>query len=112
MLWVEHLARRRRRQAAVVIGGFLARAGYKAPYAKLFLEAVAVASGQPLDKRRDMIRAAESGVNDFAAGKPVAGFPKMVEVFGEKAAKRVKKGRDRSNPPSEKCFRCVLSFVR
>jgi len=78
-----------RHDAAVVIGGFLARAGYTAPEAKLFVEAVAVASCQPLDKRRDMIRAASSGVNDFAAGKPVAGFPKLGEVFGDKAARAV-----------------------
>jgi hypothetical protein len=78
-----------RHDAAVIIGGFLARAGYVAPQAKPFVEVVAVASCQPLDKRRDMIRAAESGVNDFAAGKPVAGFPKLAEVFGEKAAKAV-----------------------
>ena len=74
-----------RHDAAFVLGGFLARCGFSTPLAATFVEAVAAASLQPGDKRRDMARTARDGA---AAGK-VAGFPLLAETFGEGAAKKV-----------------------
>ena len=73
-----------RHDAAHALGGFLARCGFAPPEAALFAEAVAAASDQPGDKRRDMARTARDGAE---AGK-LAGFPKLAETFGEGAAKK------------------------
>ena len=80
-----------RHEAGLTVGGFLARCGFSAsstPGAKRIAEALCAATAQPSDKRRDIIRAVEDSVADFAAGKPVAGLPKLKEVFGEEAAKK------------------------
>ena len=74
-----------RHDAAFVLGSFLARCGFSQPGAATFVEAVAAASLQPGDKRRDMARTARDGA---AAGK-LAGFPLLAETFGEGAAKKV-----------------------
>ena len=74
-----------RHDAAFVLGSFLARCGFSPPGAATFVEAVAAASLQPGDKRRDMARTARDGA---AAGK-LAGFPLLAETFGEGAAKKV-----------------------
>ena len=74
-----------RHDAAFMLGGFLARCGFSPPLAATFVEAVAAASLQPGDKRRDMARTARDGA---AARKP-AGFPLLAETFGEGAAKKV-----------------------
>ena len=60
-----------RHDAAFVLGGFLARCGLSPPGAAVFVEAVAAASVQPADKRRDMARTARDGANaDKRAGFP------------------------------------------
>jgi hypothetical protein len=74
-----------RHDAAFVLGSFLARCGFSQPGAATFVEAVAAASLQPGDKRRDMARTARDGA---ATGK-LAGFPLLAETFGEGAAKKV-----------------------
>jgi hypothetical protein len=74
-----------RHDAAFVLGSFLARCGFSPPLASTFVEAVAAASLQPGDKRRDMARTARDGAG---AGKR-AGFPLLAETFGEGAAKKV-----------------------
>ena len=74
-----------RHDAAFVLGSFLARCGFSPPGAATFVEAVAAASLQPGDKRRDMARTARDGAG---AGKR-AGFPLLAETFGEGAAKKV-----------------------
>jgi Bifunctional DNA primase/polymerase, N-terminal len=73
-----------RHDAAFVLGGFLARCNLGPSWIKLFIEAVAVASGQPSDKRRDMIRTAADGTK--SANK--AGFPLLAETFGKEVAKK------------------------
>ena len=80
-----------RHEAGLTVGGFLARCGFSGsstPGAKRIAEALCAATAQPSDKRRDIVRAVEDSVADFAAGKPVAGLPKLKEVFGEEAAKK------------------------
>jgi len=77
-----------RHEGGLVIGGFLARCGFNAAQANLFAEAVCVASLQPPDKRRDIIRACKDSVEAFASGRDAFGKPKMVEVFGESVTKK------------------------
>jgi hypothetical protein len=74
-----------RHDAAFVVGGFLARCGFSPAWAAVFVEAVAAASLQPADKRRDMARTARDGAN---ADKR-AGFPALAETFGTDTAKKV-----------------------
>jgi hypothetical protein len=77
----------RRHGAAFVLGGFLARAGFGAPEAALFAEAIGAASDQPPEKRRDMKRTARDG----AEAEKKAGYPQLAETFGEATAKKVAK---------------------
>ena len=74
-----------RHDAAFVLGGFLARCGFSSARAAVFVEAVAGASLQPVDKRRDMARTARDGAN---ADKR-AGIPALAETFGADTAKKV-----------------------
>jgi AAA domain/Bifunctional DNA primase/polymerase, N-terminal len=74
-----------RHDAAFVLGGFLARCGLSPPAAAVFVEAVAAASLQPGDKRRDMARTACDG----ASAEKRAGFPLLAETFGADTAKKV-----------------------
>jgi len=77
-----------RHDAALVLGGFLARCGYSVIEVKLFSEAVAVTSSQPGDKRRDIIKTAGDAAQSFIDGRKAAGLPRMGEVFGEVVAKQ------------------------
>lgn len=72
-----------RHEGAIVVAGFLCRCGFSGPDVKLFVDALAGASLQPPDKRRDMVRAAADTFEAFVAGKNTFGLPKMMEVFGE-----------------------------
>jgi hypothetical protein len=73
-----------RHDGALVLGGFLTRCDFTSEEIGLFVEAVAVASGQPGDKRRDMIRTSKDGA---ASAKP-AGLPLFAETFGKDVAKK------------------------
>jgi hypothetical protein len=75
-----------RHDAALVFGGFLARCGFSVSEVKLFAEAVAAASGQPADKRRDIVKTAADCVEAFAAGREACGLNKMGETFGAAVA--------------------------
>ena len=68
-----------------MLGGFLARCGLSQAGAAVFVEAVAAASLQPADKRRDMARTARDGAN----AEKRAGFPLLAETFGADTAKKV-----------------------
>jgi Bifunctional DNA primase/polymerase, N-terminal len=75
-----------RHDAALVFGGFLARCGFSVSEVKLFAEAVAAVSGQPADKRRDIVKTAADCVEAFAAGREACGLNKMGETFGAAVA--------------------------
>ena len=88
--------------------GFLARCGFASGLIRVFVEAVGVASNQPRDKIRDMIRTAADG----AENSNLAGFPKLAETFGDAPAKLVAKwlgyegdARQFDEPRSEPFFR-------
>ena len=76
-----------RHDAALSIGGFLARAGLPAPTIKYLAEAIARTAGDPEVKdRRDT---AEDAAQAFHAGKPARGFPLLCKTFGDAVAKQV-----------------------
>jgi Bifunctional DNA primase/polymerase, N-terminal len=87
----------RRHGAAFVLGGLLARCGFSPPFAASLVEAVAAASDQPLEKRRDMARTGRDG----ASAEKKAGFPQLAETFGEATAKKVAKWLDYETAESE-----------
>jgi hypothetical protein len=76
-----------RHDAGLKLGGFLGRCGFTEQDAKVFAEAVAVASGQPMD-RKDVITAVVDGIKNHANGGHSPGLPSLKEVFGEAAAKK------------------------
>jgi hypothetical protein len=76
-----------RHNAALAIGGFLARAGYKPEWIKYFVEQVARAAG--CNNVADKKNAAYESATNTLAGKKTFGLPKIKELFGEHVAKKV-----------------------
>jgi Bifunctional DNA primase/polymerase, N-terminal len=70
----------RRHDAALIAGGFLARCAFSSDEAELFMEAVARAAED--EEPDDRVRCVRDSIAAFAAGKPVAGLPKLAEAFG------------------------------
>jgi hypothetical protein len=80
-------AKTARHDAALTVGGFLARAGFDEDAAALMLEAIATAAGD--EEKADRVQAARDAVKQHSNGKETRGFPKLVETFGEKVAAKV-----------------------
>lgn len=76
-----------RHDAALVVGGVLARAGWTIAEARHFMGAVAQAAGD--DELEDRVKAVEDAIEGLASGGRIYGFPKLVEFFGEPVAKKV-----------------------
>ena len=76
-----------RHEAALAIGGFLARAGVKSAQIQCLAEGVAKAAADP--EVKDRIRAACDSACACHEGKSAFGFPKLREVFGEAVASTV-----------------------
>lgn len=76
-----------RHDAALALGGGLARLGWSCEEAQGFLAAVAEAAGD--EEREDRVQAVADAFQRLAKGKPVAGFPKFRELFGDEAAKHL-----------------------
>lgn len=76
-----------RHDAALSLGGFLARCGLKPAQIKYMVEAIARNAGdnEPKD-RRDT---AEDAAQEFQAGRPARGFPLLRKTFGEKIAEQI-----------------------
>jgi hypothetical protein len=77
----------RRHDAARALGGFLARTGWTEQRIKLIAEAIARAAND--EEWKDRVTAAQDAARAFHAGSRTYGFPKLVEIVGNKAAKRV-----------------------
>jgi hypothetical protein len=73
-----------RHDAALVIGGVLARAGWSVDDITHVIEAVATAAGD--DDVADRVNAAASAVNLKANGENVSGLTRLAEVWGKDAA--------------------------
>ena len=76
-----------RHHAAQVIGGLLARKGWKAGEIRVFAEAVATAGGS--SNVADNARTAADSALAHEQGRRVFGFPEFVSIFGEKVAAKV-----------------------
>lgn len=78
-----------RHDAALALGGFLARAGWEIDGIRHFVEIVAQLGGstEPAARAKDAVDAAES----FARGENVFGLPGLIEFFGDAPAKKVAK---------------------
>ena len=74
----------RRHDAALVLGGFLARAGWDAERIARFVEAVA--RGAQDDECQERVNTAKSAVGAMQSGTDVPGMPRLREVFGDAVA--------------------------
>ena len=91
-----------RHDAARMVGGLLARAGWTEQRIKLAAEAIARAAVD--EEWKDRVKAAEDAAHEYHAGGRAYGLPKLIEINGEKAAKRIADWLDydaRSNHPHE-----------
>ena len=81
-----------RHDAGITLGGFLSRCGFSRPDAELFVEAVTIASGQPMEKVKDVRKAAREAWDEGnRPGGQARGFPALAETFGDDVAKHVAK---------------------
>ena len=73
-----------RHDAALTVGGFLARAGFNENEAALMLEAIARAARD--EEGADRAQAARDAVKQYGNGGETRGLPMLAETFGEKVA--------------------------
>lgn len=76
-----------RHDAALTVGGFLARCGFKPGDVKLCVEWIA--RGARDEEWRDRIRAAHDAALAYKKGNETRGYPKLKDTFGEKVASKV-----------------------
>jgi hypothetical protein len=76
-----------RHDAALTLGGFFARAGFKVPEIKHLVQAIARAAGD--EEWKDRVTAAQDHANEFRAGKKARGLPALKKTFGEEVGKRI-----------------------
>ena len=77
---------RQRYDAALTVGGFLARAGFDEDAVASMVQAIATAAGD--DEVADRVQAARDAVKQFGSGGGTCGFPKLAEIFGEPVARK------------------------
>jgi hypothetical protein len=76
-----------RHDAALTVGGFLARCGFNPPHVKLCVEWIARAAQD--EEWRDRIQAAHDAALAYKKGEKTRGYPALKETFDEKVARRV-----------------------
>src|SRR6516164_4402435 len=76
-----------RHKAALVIGGFLARAGFSANGAAIMVEAITKAANDP--EWNDRVTAARDAVKEYAGKGKVYGLPELIKAFGSDVAEKV-----------------------
>jgi RecA-family ATPase len=76
-----------RHHLALVLGGFLARAGLEPSQVKLAAEAITRAAGD--EEWRDRRQAAEDAAKAFHNGERAHGYPSLRDAFGDDVAARV-----------------------
>jgi Bifunctional DNA primase/polymerase, N-terminal len=76
-----------RHDAALTVGGFLARCGFKLAYVKLCVEWIARAAQD--EEWPDRIKAAHDAALAHEKGEKTRGYPALKEAFGEGVARRV-----------------------
>lgn len=70
-----------RHEAMLVLGGWLARAGWAEDRIEHFIGAVAHTAGD--EEWSERIKSAKSAVRKLAEGKPIPGTPRMRQIFGD-----------------------------
>jgi hypothetical protein len=81
-----------RHDAGLTLGGFLYRCGFSCPDTELFAEAVTIASGQPMEKVKDIRKAAREAWDEGnRPGGRSRGFPALADTFGDDVAEHVAK---------------------
>jgi hypothetical protein len=88
-----------RHDAALTVGGFLARCGFKLPNVKLCVEWVARAAKD--EQVRDRIQTAHDATIAYQKGERTRGYPAVKELFGDKIADKVAEWLDYRNAPNE-----------
>ncbi|MEY9703286.1 P4 family phage/plasmid primase-like protein [Bradyrhizobium diazoefficiens] len=76
-----------RHDAALTVGGFLARCGFDLPHIKLYAEYIA--RGANDEDWRDRVRTAENAATAYEKGDRARGYPAMKELFGEKIVVKI-----------------------
>jgi hypothetical protein len=76
-----------RHKAALIIGGFLARAGFSENGATTMVEAIAKAANDP--EWSDRVSAARDAVKQYAGNGKVYGLPELIKAFGTDVAEKV-----------------------
>jgi len=71
--------------AALVLSGFLVRLGWSEDKVRYFLEAVFSVAGA----NTEALRCVTTAFERFDKDEPLAGYPKLKEVYGDKRAKRI-----------------------
>jgi len=86
-----------RHEAALAVGGFLARAGFSANGAAIMIEAIT--KGANDSEWSDRLKAARDAVNQYKNGSGnVYGIPKLIEAFGSDVVDKVCKWLDYKAP--------------
>jgi hypothetical protein len=75
-----------RHDAALTVGGFLVRCGFKPAFIKTYVEFITRAAKD--DEVRDRMRAAEDAALAFQKGEKTRGYPALKDLFGEKVAEK------------------------
>src|SRR5262249_25960468 len=76
-----------RHDAALTVGGFLARAGLDEGEVALVLKAAAYAAGD--EQGPDRVQAGRDAVKQYNNGGNTYGFPTLEKTFGEKVASKI-----------------------
>jgi predicted P-loop ATPase len=77
-----------RHESVLVLGGFLARAGWQPAEVDYFVETICTVHGEADDPRAHA-KTAEDSAERHQEGGNVYGMPKMIEYFGESVAKGI-----------------------
>jgi hypothetical protein len=85
----------KRHEAALVLGGWLARAGWSEEWITHFVLAIAETAGD--DDIQDRVNSAKSAVRALANGTNVAGAPRMRTMFGANIVKALSQWLDIDN---------------
>ena len=75
-----------RHDAALTVGGFLARCGYQPAFIRTYVEFIARAAKD--EEVRDRMRAAEDAALAFQKREKTRGYPALKDLFGEKVAEK------------------------
>jgi hypothetical protein len=88
-----------RHDAALTVGGFLARCGFKPPHIKLCVEWIARAAQD--EEWRDRIQAAHDAALAYEKGEKTRGYPALKETFGKPVADKIAEWLHYSGPSGD-----------